>query len=624
MKKHAAPHPTQLILPPSGSSEWRICLRPISKFRLAASTIIQTNAVMAKGDYETLYSKGVISTYVFEDRYGEEWGLPECPAVDQAPLPQGPFVDFADYSYPTKQATDLRRTRDPGHSVSKAVPRKANPLVANWVLKLGEAQELQDQRPQSAVPLSPNSDLFDSGALQLRGLESSVEFIQQGASQKYISHEDSVGTGGGLSTSNMAPRKGGSSLKSTRASAMPPPSTALADLMGLSIPVTEEPRPSNSSAANATPGSQTRPARVPSPKTYKNGHASQRSGQNANRAVEDLLGAYDEDTLQSLMAPMVPTLKPQRGLRELSPPREYRRTMNQRAPCKGRNQAQRNRGTTERLSPSPPPSSANRRSKIPVKSRAFAPGARDVQLQVSPGVSGPGSPGPTQTSTAAHASRIKAVWNKGLSGDAFGDFVLSPVLRNSIKKRSYFTDALENCLASMLCRARMIAGKVSMEIVFCRIVIENVNEDVVNFGRVDEEHAAFSPVRILNELALFKEDDLRSHPTLSLNGNDANRLKEINWSADPARKWQPYDTDVFYDFGCEDLTSGCCFVIQVNAADFTHHFESQKFVLEDLVFMHCPDRSWDLNAYVKATDTAFFKEKYEGFAKSLVESLVIP
>lgn len=619
LKEQGATHPTQLILPPAGSSEWKICLRPISKFRLAASTLIQTNAVMAKGDYETLYSNGVISTYVFEDRYGDEWGLPEYPLVDQAPSPQRPFVDFANYSYPKKQATNMHKAPDPGLPLSKAVSHKANPLVADWVLKVGEAHELQDQRFQSAVPHSPDADSFGSGVCQLP-----AEFIQQEAPQKYIPHEDSTGTGGGVSASNMPPPKGGSYLKSTRTSVMAPSSPALADLVGLSMTVTEESRPSNGSGGYAAPGPQIHPTRAASPTTSKNGHGSQNGSRNANHSTKDLLGADDEDILPSLMAPMVPTLTPQRELRGLSPPREYRRTMNQRAPCKGRNQAQRHRGDIERLSPSPPPPSANHRSKIPVKSGAPAPGARDVQLRVNTGVPKPGSPGPARMNTATRSTRPQGAWNMGLSGDAFRDFVLSPMLRDSINKRSDFEGALESCLASMLCRARMIAGKVSMEIVFCRIVIENVNQDVVNFGRVDEEHAAFSPVRILNELALFKEGDLRSHPTLSLNGNDANRLKEISWTSDPRRKWQPYDTDVFYDFGCEDLVSGCRFVIQVNARDFTHEFESQKFVLEDLVFIHCPDRSWDLNAYVKATDTAFFKDKYEGFAKSIVESLVIP
>ena len=201
---------------------------------------------------------------------------------------------------------------------------------------------------------------------------------------------------------------------------------------------------------------------------------------------------------------------------------------------------------------------------------------------------------------------------------------LSPVLQDSVKNRWHFEHALDDCLERMIRRARVFPGKVAIEIAFGRIVIEDVDEAVVNNGRVDEYHPSFIPLRLLNELGKFGERNFLCHPTLSLNGDDANRLKEINWTSDDDRKWQQYSTEVFYDFSCEDLRDNCHFVIQVNAADFTHSFESHKFALDDVVFIHCPDRSWDLNAYVKVTDTAYFKEKYEGFASSLIESLVVP
>lgn len=619
-KKHAGTHPTHLILPPAGSFEWKICLRPISKFRLATSTIIQTNAMMAKYDYETLYTKGVISTYVFEDRYGDEWGHPECFSPDRAPPSRKLFVDFANYSYPAKQATSLNSSRNSvaESKSSKAVPRKTDPLVADWVRKLGEAHELRDQGHQSPTLQSPDGDLLDSGTHQFHGMGSPAELIQQGTSQEDKAIGDFIDTGGGITVRST----GSSSLKYARASILSPGS-ALVDLVGLSIPATAEVRSSSGSAEHVVPELRSYAPLVPSLNTNKNGHKNQPTGPNSNY-TRDLLGMDDGDVLQDLMTPMVPTLTPQRMLPRLSPPREYHQTMNQKAPCRGRNRAQRRYNTAESLSPSPPPSPTNCRSKIPVKTRAPAPGARNAHLRGGFGLSGSGGAGAVQRSTAGRGSRLQEVWNTGLTGGAFGDFVLSPELRNSVKKRSYFKHALEQCLASMLNRARMIAGRVSMEIVFCRIVIENVNEDVVNFGRVEEEHPAFSPVRILNELALFREGDLRVHPTLSLDGTDADRLKEINWTSDRTRKWQQYDKAIFYDFSCEDLTSSCRFIIQVNATDFTHDFESQRFVLKDLVFIHCPDRSWDLNAYIKATDTAFFKDKYEDFAQSLVESLVVP
>lgn len=610
-----------------------------------------------KDDYESLYSKGIISTYVFEARYGEEWGLPEFPLTDQTRLPREPFVDFVNYTYPAKQATGGPSVRPSvaEHPLPKAISQRAAAIVADWVRKTGEADGSRNDDLQSPG-LQPPDGASASGTHQLQDLGSTAESSQvrgrYGTTVRNIMDEDSPSLGveqhvdieghglrnesvqqesfqkrsalsslPGTTAQGITRPADDSPLESAGTSTLTPSTTALADLVGLSIPITTNVGVPSGSAQHATHEHSTQP---PNMKASGNGYDVQREGRNVSY-TKDLLGTDNDDALQNLMAPMIPTSAPQSGFGAAAPQREYRQTMNQRAPRRERDRVPQHPNAAERLSPSPPPS-VQRRSKIPVKSQPPTPSVRGSQLKTTQSTPGPGtgSPGPTKVNAAARGSRLRGTWNTGLGGDSFGHVGLTPELQDSVKMRIDFKRALEGCFERMLRRARVLPGKVSMEIVFCRIVIENVSEAVVNYGRVDQYDQKFAPLRLLNELATFNEGDFRWHGTLSLNGGDANMLKEINWTSDANRKWQKHATEVFYDFGCEDITNNCRFIIQVNAADFTHSFESQKFALEDLVFIHCPDRSWDLNACVKATDTAYFKDQYDGFAKSLIESLAVP
>lgn len=661
MKKDGTPPPTHLVLPPTMSYDWRLALRPISQFPLARSTIIQTNAKTAKEDYRALYARSVISTYVLEDRCDYELKFLEVSAASKVMLPQTPFEAFATYSYPAKKATNTSGTRNLLAEENLPKPASENIVakVTDWVQKISEPQD-----PPSTTQKSHDNTLPDSKAHLPHELRAAVELphtrkpqgsnasdsfegskpcsasgqhfespglknesLQQEGLQKLLADEEEEPTIGIHTSAEDRGRPVNSLTVTTgRANIFSPLSSNLADLVGLSIPINSEVGDLNKQLEYPLLEPHENIPQTPTLEPSRNTHVSQRSKQ--KDSVNDLLGTDDREVLKHLMRPLVPMSTPHLSHMESVPQREYRWTMNQKAPDKGRGQVQRRHGTPGRPFPSRSPSSAQRRSKIPVKSRAQVFGnTKDAKQTISSGGSGvvrEAAPDAVKASKFSGDPRYQGCWTTGQREGTYSKLVIPPILQDSIKGRPYFERALEELLASMLNRARMTTGKVSMEISFSRIVIEDVNEKVIKFDLWDEAEQNFHPSRFLNELALFKERNYRWHTILSLDGGDANKLKEVSWMGDSVHKWNLVDATVFYDFSCEDLEQDCRFIVQVNARDFTYTFESQRFALDDVIFIHCPDRSWDLNAYVKSTDTGYFKDKYDEFARSLIESLEVP
>ena len=668
LQKRSLPAPRHLILPPATSFDWRISLRPISKFATATSTIIRTNAVTAKNDYRNLYANGVITTYVFTDRLDDAQGPPVETNTDHV-QPWRAFVDFADYIYPPKQSATKSRSRAAvsERTLLRFGLQDTSDIVADWVRETGEAHGQYDQGFQSATSQAPNSCLLDSAASQPKEVRSVVEHdhvwkarsvqarnllddeythlsqrqsadfqalvadsSRQVEFQKHAAHEDDLRCRDWISPGGTSQITNGSSLDFAKPNPISYMSSALADLVGLIIPINDEIQTSDKSPEHVGQEAPVFSTLMPCLQPSRNEHGSQPRGQDSRQAtsqvhVSDLLGMGDEDSLQNLMAPMVPLSGLQSSSRGRSPPKEYHRTMGQKVSRRVRPAEQRQDNTEERISPSPPPS-GRRRSKIPIRSGTPGPGAqspRRTTAQRGSAIGGAKSLIPMQSSIGNWNSQLRGGWNKGLGGRQFGEVTLPSVLRASVEKRLYFEQALEDCLIDMASRARILPGKVSMEIVFGRIVLENIDEDVVNFGGVDSFEPNYEPLRLLQELATFDEANLRLHNTLSLDGNDANMLKDISWTPNPTKKWVLDDTEVFYDLNCRDVSTNCCFTIQINAKTFAYSFESQRYGLIDVAFVHCPDRSWDLSACLRATDTVYFEEKYGEFASSIVESLAV-
>ena len=647
------------------SLDWRISLSPISKFAAATSTIIRTNAVTAKHDYKRLYTNGVITTYVLTDRMDDVRGQMIATNTDQV-KPWKTFEDFADYIYPSKQSEMKSRSRVPisESTMPRLGPQDNTAIVADWVRETGEAHDEFDQDFQSAASQALDSFVSDQAAPRLTEVESVIEprkarsvqardlldddyhhpaqgqnadfqvlgagFSRQEAPQKYAAYGGELWARDTISPQRTGQITNGSSLDLSRPNPIPCVNSALADLVGLTIPTCDQiqtsDEPFDHIAQKVSEYSTLMPCLQPSRDKHGSQIGTRDSRQTTGQVnTSDLLDMDEEDALQHLMTPMVPVSGLQQISRGHSPPREYYRTMGQKVSRGGQTREKRQDDTEDRASPSPPPS-ARRRSKIPIRSATPGPGTqcpRRVTAQSGSAIGREKSMIQVQGSTGIWNSQLRGGWNKGLSGEQFGEVTLTSVLRASVEKRLYFEQALEDCLVDMASRARILAGKVSMEIVFGRIVLENIDEDVVNFGGVDSFEPNYDPLRLLQELATFNEANLRLHNTLSLDGNDANMLKNIPWTPDPTKKWVLDDTEAFYDLNCRDVSTNCCFTIQIDAKTFAYSFESQRYGLVDVAFIHCPDRSWDLNACLRATDTVYFEEKYGEFASSIVESLTI-
>lgn len=668
LKKRSPPAPRHLVLPPATSLDWRISLRPISNFAVATSTIIRTNAVTAKHDYRNLYTNGIIATYVFTERADGVRGPPVATNSNHV-QPRKAFVDFVGYIYPPKQPADgpRSRVRVSEHTLPRSVPQDTTAIVADWVRETGESHGQYDQGLQPAASQALDSCILYSTTHRPTEVESSVEpdyhrgarnanprnlLEDEGPCLSQIQSAGFQGSGAGSSRQE-APRRNtaqgdessardgisthgtgqiinSSSLDFARPNPMPYMNSALADLVGLTIPISKEVQTSNELPEYVAPPKTPEHFTLmtclqPSSKACGSQLRIRDSGRTTRKAnASDLLRMGDEDSLQNLMAPMTPTSGLQTSFRGRSPPREYHRTMGQKVPRRERTGEQRRNDTKERASPSPsPPSSARRKSKIPIRSGTPAlrsPGPPRTAAKKGSVTGGEKALAPIQ-SAGVWNSQLRGGWNKGIGGQQFKELTLPPILRASIEKRLYFEQALEDCLIDMVSRSRILAGKVSMEMVFGRIVLENIDEDVINLGGVDSFEPNYEPLRFLQELAIFDETNLRLHNTLSLDGNDANMLKKIPWISDPKNEWVLQDTEVFYDLNCRDLSTNCCFTVQINAATVAYSFESQRYGLVDVAFIHCPDRSWDLNACLRATDTVYFEEHYGEFANSVTESL---
>lgn len=621
----------------------------------------------AKHDYKDLYTKGIITTYVFTDRTDDVRGPPVATITDKV-QPWKAFVDFADYIYPLKQSAMRSRSRVPvsERTLPSSGPQDTTAIVADWVRETGEAHGQYSQSLQPTASQALDSCVLDSTAHQpgavgyvvepdhhqksrninARDLLDEGPHLSQGqsadsqglgagssrqeATQKHIAHGDGFRARDGNSTQGNGQITNVSSLDLVRPNPIPYMNSALADLVGLTIPISEEVQTSDEPPEHVAPQVPEYSTLTQCLQRSRNGRGTQLRSQDSRRTTRhanasDLLGMGDEDALQNLMAPMVPISGLQPSSRIRSPPREYHLTMGQKVSRRERTGEQRQNYTKERASPSLPPS-ARRRSKIPVRSGTPAPGAQGPQRTTAKRDSAVGREKaliPMQSAIGIWNSQLRGGWNKGIGGEPFGEVTLPSVLRASIEKRLYFEQALEDCLVDMASRARILAGKASMEFIFGRIVLENIDEDVINFGGVDSFEPNYEPLRFLQELAVFNEANLRLHNTLSLDGNDANMLKNIPWTSDPTKEWVLHDTDVFYDLNCRDVSTNCCFTIQINSKAFAYSFESQRYGLIDVAFIHCPDRSWDLNACLRATDTVYFEEKYGEFASSLVESLAV-
>jgi hypothetical protein len=204
--------------------------------------------------------------------------------------------------------------------------------------------------------------------------------------------------------------------------------------------------------------------------------------------------------------------------------------------------------------------------------------------------------------------------------------VLSPILENSLKNRANFEAALEECISRMMTRARGQSGRLSLEVVFGRIIVENVDEKAVNFSGDNAGFSCFEPIHLLREFQIFSEENIMFHPILSMYGVDGDRLAKTYWMIkDSSKQWTLHSTKVVYDFNCYGARSGACFTLEVMADDFTHRFKSEQGrSLLDVVYVHCPNKAWDLTVHLRKTDEPYYEEKYGQFARGITDSLTVP
>ena len=349
-----------------------------------------------------------------------------------------------------------------------------------------------------------------------------------------------------------------------------------------------------------------------------------------NRSKVDELFSLgdDQEVLRNLMEPLAPTpawvpstLQP-RLMEESLPPREYHQTMNQKS-----------RGRQNKQAKGRPTPIFESRPWLASSSSIVAPGgsqhAQRADSWAQPHTSGQGSGEsnvPTSGTDRALSSLPESFRSRGfsLSGGRMTARKLPLTMEISAKDRANFVTALEERLVKMAGRAKGLIGRVSLHCVLGRIVMENIHESAVNFTGSGAERACFDQHHLLRELAVFDESNVRFHPIISMNGADADRLVNVAWTSTNAsnHQWTLQSTKAFFDFNCRSVQTGAKFTVEVDSQDITATFQSHNGTsIADLIYIHCPNRSWDLNFILKVTDTDYFSRKYSTFVQSIMDGL---
>ncbi|PTB46645.1 hypothetical protein M441DRAFT_126041 [Trichoderma asperellum CBS 433.97] len=186
----------------------------------------------------------------------------------------------------------------------------------------------------------------------------------------------------------------------------------------------------------------------------------------------------------------------------------------------------------------------------------------------------------------------------------------SDILRHSEDRLKRMSQILE-----------LAPGYVSLEVVFGRIYIKKLAPSIVKDSASDYSYQSVTEaVNFLNR-AQFPQDCVGFSPILSTMGGDADVLVDITPPGE--LPWHLSEKEIWYDFQCKFPDSrGESFVLELNAKTFQYRCRGPRQELFAM-YMHCPERAWDMKAYGARSTALGSEARFVCFAASLFEHMDI-
>ncbi|RFU79520.1 hypothetical protein TARUN_2727 [Trichoderma arundinaceum] len=178
----------------------------------------------------------------------------------------------------------------------------------------------------------------------------------------------------------------------------------------------------------------------------------------------------------------------------------------------------------------------------------------------------------------------------------------------------------ENQLKNMSQILGLAPGYVSLEVVFGRIYIKQMAPSMVKQSGSGPSFSVNEGVKFLNSTN-FLQNCVGFSPILSTLGGDANVLVRITPPGETP--WHLFEKESWYDFECKfPGLKGELFVVEVNADSFQYRCRGLRHEIFT-IYMHSPQRAWDMKACGVRSDALGMEAKYKCFAESLVENISV-
>lgn len=164
-------------------------------------------------------------------------------------------------------------------------------------------------------------------------------------------------------------------------------------------------------------------------------------------------------------------------------------------------------------------------------------------------------------------------------------------------------------------------GYVSLEVVFGRVYIKKMAPGLVDHNGSGPTHSAEEVLGLLNG-ATFPQDCIGFSPILSTLASDANLVVGITPPGESP--WHLFQKETFYDLECvfygpkgEEPV-----IVELNADNYQYRVRGQRQEVF-AVYLHCPQRAWDMKACgVRATALAP-EYKLKRFVEAIVNQMAI-
>ncbi|KAL7819677.1 hypothetical protein V8C26DRAFT_24165 [Trichoderma gracile] len=164
-------------------------------------------------------------------------------------------------------------------------------------------------------------------------------------------------------------------------------------------------------------------------------------------------------------------------------------------------------------------------------------------------------------------------------------------------------------------------GYVSLEVVFGRVYIKKMAPGLVDHNGSGPTHSAEDVLGLLNGAA-FPQDCIGFSPILSTLASDANRVVDITPPGESP--WHLFQKETFYDLECvfygprgEEPV-----IVELNADNYQYRVRGQRQEVF-AVYLHCPQRAWDMKACGVRATALTPEYKLKRFVEAIVNQMAI-